>query len=165
MVHGIIIPASDSEPLVSAEFEKLEDYQRVVGGWIEAVDIPELNATIYVNEEGLLRGLPFNRRATFLWWFHLPVTCGRARLVGNAVLVGGVNPAGNSSDLSRAVSHLLLASGEYNVSTREPGGARWRSEPEPHENYLEAIMWAALLQEYAPSLQVRVTPIGGSQSE
>lgn len=78
MVQGIVIPASDSESLVGAEFAKLEDYQRVVVGWIEAVDIPDLNATIYVNEEGLLRGLLFNWRATFLWWFHVPTSYGRA---------------------------------------------------------------------------------------
>ena len=165
MVQGIIIPAADSEPLVGAEFAKLEDYQRVVGGWIEAVDIPDLNATIYVNEEGLLRGLPFNRRATFLWWFHVPASRGRARLVGNAVLAGGVNPAGNSTDLSPAVSKLLLTSGEYNVSTREPGSSRWRSEPEPHEDCLEAIIWATLLQDYAPGLQVRVTPTNDNMGE
>lgn len=165
MVHGIIIPASDSEPLVGVEFAKLEDYQRVVGGWIEAVDIPSIDATMYVNEEGLLRGLPFNRRATFLWWFHMPASRGRAQLVGNAVLVGGVNSAGSSTDLSPAVSQLLLGSGGCNVSTREPGSARWRSEPEPREDYLEAIVWATLLQEYAPGLEVRVTPTSDTTGE
>lgn len=125
MVQGIIIPAVDSEPLVGAEFAKLEDYRRVVGGWIEAVDIPDLNSTIYVNEEGQLRRLPFNRRATFLWWLHVPSSRGCARLVGNAVLVGGVNSAGDSSDLPPAISKLLLGSGECNVSTREPDSRRW----------------------------------------
>ncbi|APZ35620.1 hypothetical protein BOH66_16310 [Microbacterium aurum] len=165
MVHGIIIPASDSEPLVGVEFAKLEDYQRVVGGWIEAVDIPSIDATMYVNEEGLLRALPFNRRATFLWWFHVPASRGHAQLDGNAVLVGGVNSAGHSTDLSPAVSKLLLGAGECNVSTREPDSKRWRSEPDVHEDYLEAIIWATLLQEYAPGLQVRVTPTSDSQSE
>ncbi|MFC7925163.1 DUF3846 domain-containing protein [Microbacterium laevaniformans] len=165
MVRGIIIPAGELEPLVGAEFAKLGDYQRVVGGWIEAVDIPDLNATLYVNEEGLLRGLPFNRRATFLWWFHVPASRGRGRLVGNAALVGGVNSAGNSTDLSPAVSKLLIGSEECNVSTREPDSKRWRAEPEPHEDYLEAIIWATLLQEYVPGLQVRVTSTSDIQRE
>ncbi len=159
MVQGIIIPASESKAVVCAEFATLEDYQRLVGGWIEAVDIPVLNATMYVNEEGPLRGLPFNRRATFPLWFHVPATRGRARLVDNAVPVGGGETAGNRTDLSTAVSQLLLGHGEHNVSTREPGGTRWRSEPEPHEDYLEAIIWATVLQEYAPGPQVRERPV------
>lgn len=72
MVQGIIIPADNSASLTVATFETLEDYQQVVGGWIEAVDIPDLGVTIYVNEEELIRDLPFNRRATFLWRFHVP---------------------------------------------------------------------------------------------
>jgi len=37
-----------------------------VDGWIEAVDVPNLGITIYVNEEGVLRHLPFNPRASIL---------------------------------------------------------------------------------------------------
>lgn len=93
----------------------------------------------------------------------MPSSRGGARLVGNAVLVGGVNSVGDSTDLSPAVSKLLLGSGECSVSTREPDSKRWRSEPEPHEDYLEAIIWATLLQDYAPRLQVRVAPIEPNQ--
>lgn len=70
MVHGILIPASDARPLELQSFDRLEDYQFAVNGWIEVVDIPDVGATLFVNEEGLLRQLPYNRRATFLWWFH-----------------------------------------------------------------------------------------------
>ncbi|WP_271171105.1 hypothetical protein, partial [Microbacterium laevaniformans] len=106
---------------------------------------------------------PFTFRAPKVTRIHAPPT--HAQLVGNAVLVGGVNSAGHSTDLSPAVSKLLLGSGECNVSTREPDSKRWRSEPDVHEDYLEAIIWATLLQEYAPGLQVRVTPTSDSQSE
>ncbi|MBD8207776.1 DUF3846 domain-containing protein [Microbacterium sp. CFBP 8790] len=67
MVHGIIIPADNTALLAAATFESLEEYQRVVGGWIEAVDIPDLGVTVYMNEERLFRGLPYNRRATYFW--------------------------------------------------------------------------------------------------
>ena len=72
MVHGIIIPSDNTAPLRTAMLDSLEDYQRAVGGWFEAVDIPDLGVTMYVNEDGLIRDLPFNRRATFLWRIHVP---------------------------------------------------------------------------------------------
>jgi len=48
----------------------LEELQAAVGGWIERVKIAydyEL-ADMIVNEEGKLRDLPLNRKATELYW-------------------------------------------------------------------------------------------------
>lgn len=45
MVQGIIIPADNTAPLRTATLDSLDDYQRAVGGWIEAVDIPDLGVT------------------------------------------------------------------------------------------------------------------------
>lgn len=50
---------------------QLLQLQQLVGGWIEAVGIPEFvtdseRATAYINEEGKLEQLPFNGRATDL---------------------------------------------------------------------------------------------------
>ncbi|SIS19789.1 DUF3846 domain-containing protein [Microbacterium sp. RURRCA19A] len=98
MVQGIIIPADNTAPLRAAILDSLEDYQRAVGGWIEAVDIPDLGVTIYVNEEGLIRDLPFNRRATFLWRFHVP-QARDARLVGDIVVVGLADDDGENTEL------------------------------------------------------------------
>lgn len=41
-------------------------FRKTVDGLMEAVDLLNFGATIYVNEEGLLRHLPFNSRASFL---------------------------------------------------------------------------------------------------
>ena len=58
-------PSSDP----SSDRSSLRTLQEAVGGWIEAVAIPEFvtdseRATAYVNEEGKLEALPINRRAT-----------------------------------------------------------------------------------------------------
>lgn len=110
MVQGIVIPADAESPLELRNFAQLEDYQAAVGGWIEAVDLLDFGVTIYVNEEGLLRHLPFNSRASFLWWYHVPEARQKAMLVGDAVLIGLPDRNGNSPDLPDAVREILLSS-------------------------------------------------------
>jgi hypothetical protein len=56
----------------------LESLQSYVGGYIELVPIPLNTRVMVVNEEGLLRGLPFNRLASYM--------CCR-RIVGDAVFM------------------------------------------------------------------------------
>lgn len=159
MVRGIIIPAIDSKPPARQDLVDLEDYQHAVGGWIEVIDLAALTAALFINEEGLIRRLPFNRRATFLWWFHEPGARGRARLVGDVVIVGSPDVNGDSSDLPEAVAALLLTRATYNVATREPSDSRWHPSPDDHDDYFEAIVWATLLAEHAPGLHVVVRPI------
>jgi hypothetical protein len=50
MVKGLVIPADPELPIEVREFNKLEDYQAAVGGWIEAVDVPPLGISTYVNQ-------------------------------------------------------------------------------------------------------------------
>jgi len=54
----------------------LETLQEAVGGYIEAVTITD-NMVMYVNEEGLLQGLPLNVMATGMSGRHI---------VGNVVV-------------------------------------------------------------------------------
>lgn len=106
MVKGLFVPADETAPIDIREFAALDDYQNAVGRWIEPVDIPSLGVTIYVNEEGLIRQLPLNARATFLWWFHVPAPRQKAMLVGDAVLVGMPDHKGDSTDVPSAVIGL-----------------------------------------------------------
>jgi len=72
----------------------LEFAQSVVGGLIEAVDANGMS--IYINEEGKILGLPANDLATALWengWGH-------DVLVGDALLVGGLDRHGNDTSLT-----------------------------------------------------------------
>jgi len=59
----------------------LDEAQAIVGGLVEMVNSPEHpDWQILVNEEGLLRGLPFNEEATKL--------CGTG-IVGEAIILKG----------------------------------------------------------------------------
>lgn len=120
MVKGIYVPTDESEPLEQREFASLEDYQQSVGGWIEAVDVHDLGITVYVNEEGLLRHLQCNPRASFLWWYHVPGSH-RAMLVGNAIIVGVPDENGDSTDVPEEVVDLLMIAREYAVAIQMGG--------------------------------------------
>ncbi|MEV7769856.1 DUF3846 domain-containing protein [Microbacterium sp. NPDC086615] len=164
MVQGIIIPADSTASLKVSTLTSLEDYQQAVGGWIEAVDIPDLGVTMYVNEEGLIRDLPFNRRATFLWRFHVP-QARDARLVGDVAVVGLIDDEGENTELPSELRRRLTEPGLYRVRTRERGRTRWQEEPIGRDDYVETVVWATLLREMSPALEVSIERIDGGKDE
>lgn len=147
MVRGVLIPATDSRDLTAYEAIELEEYQRAVGGWIETVDLPAFGSTMLVNEEGLLRGLPFNRRATFLWWFHVPSARSRARLVGDALLVGLPDEDGEATDLPDGALRALLSGELWHLELRDAPGETWNRDPSGGQTYIEAVVWSVLVSE------------------
>lgn len=62
-MKALVIPADNTQPTRYENLEGLEDFQRVVGGYIQTVPM-EGNVAPYFNEEGKLTGLPKNDRAT-----------------------------------------------------------------------------------------------------
>jgi len=72
---GLVVPTDPALPVSKIDVDGLDDYQAVVGGYIEVViplgrrDSPfrTFGAVGYVNEDGLMRGLPSNPRATELF--------------------------------------------------------------------------------------------------
>lgn len=46
MVKALVIPTAEGEQITECDVYALEDYQAVVGGWIEPVDIPALGVTV-----------------------------------------------------------------------------------------------------------------------
>ncbi|MDQ1206229.1 DUF3846 domain-containing protein [Microbacterium sp. SORGH_AS_0862] len=147
MVRGVLIPAADGRDLTAYEAVELEDYQRAVGGWIEAVDLPAFGSTLFVNEEGLLRGSPFNRRATFLWWFHVPRARNQARLVGDALLVGLPDKAGEMTDLPDDALRSLLSDELWDLELRDGPTEVWSRDPSGEQSYIEAVVWSVLVSE------------------
>jgi hypothetical protein len=82
----------------------LEDLQRVVGGWVQAVQLSD-TITLWINEEGKLDGLPFNHNATLVWEHFFGK--GTDIVVGNAFFTGGVDKDGNSEDISESDFFML----------------------------------------------------------
>jgi hypothetical protein len=145
MVRGIVIPADDNEQIVERELHSLQDYQAAVGGWIEPVDVPTLGITIYVHEEGRLFNLPFNSRATFLWWFHVPVARQTMLLVGPALIVGRPDHIGDSTDVPVSIVERALRKDGWGVAVRPRGHANWYGILMEFDDYWDALLWANLI--------------------
>jgi hypothetical protein len=77
-----------------------------VGGWIECVALPELNADMWVNEEGKLVGLPFNASGTALWVSHYGLT---DIILGDIVITGGADDEGDTIGLTEEALAKVLA--------------------------------------------------------
>ena len=73
-ITGLRIPADGNEPIRKVPISGYEDINRNVGGYIEAVFLWSGRVTMYVNEEGLLKGLPHNARASWLRHQGTPTT-------------------------------------------------------------------------------------------
>lgn len=160
MVTGIVIPADADQRPEQREFAGLDDYRAAVDGWIEAVDLHDLGVTIYVNEEGRVRQLPFNSRASFLWWYHVPVARQKALLAGSAVVVGLPDRNGENTEVPDSVRELLLAQTSYRVEVRTVGDPKWYGNQSTYPDYWEAVVWAMVtLERWALAEDVRVLPV------
>ncbi|NYD68704.1 DUF3846 domain-containing protein [Agromyces atrinae] len=180
MVKGIHVPVDPSEPLEVCDFANLAAYQAAVEGWIEPVDIPDLGITIYVNEEGRLRHLPFNSLASFLWRYNVPQSR-QAMLVGNAVIVGMPDEDGDNTDVSDELVAMLTSKSENAVLIKVGGSPAWVSDPRSrmtcvvlplvyggpnwylssarYADYFKAAIWAmVLLERWSDAVDTKVMP-------
>jgi len=152
MVRGLFIPAAASAPVERREYNRLEDYQAAVGGWIEAVDIASFGPiTMYVNENGIAERLEPNLRATFLWWFHVPHVRDHSALFGDVALVGYPDHEGDTTDVPEDVLELLTATTPHVVSMKIEGA--WYANRVVNRDYWEAIHWAMIKLSREPELE------------
>jgi hypothetical protein len=86
------------------------ELQEIVGGLIDAVTHHEVKMSAYVNDEGLLLGLPMNRIASVMFGRYL---------VGDVVVCGVPDEDGNDTDVLEAV----VAVAGYNDHIR-----KWHDE-------------------------------------
>lgn len=160
MVRALRIPTEPDDPITELEVFQLEDYQAAVGGWIEPVDIPELGVTMYVHEEGLVLGLPFNSRAAFLWWYFVPEARQKAMLVGPALVVGQPDRNGDSTDIPAHVAEMLARPGIWRVEIKVFDDPKWYRNQATYDDYFEALVWAMVtLERWTAAEDVRVVPV------
>jgi Domain of unknown function (DUF3846) len=157
MVQGIFIPADTWLPAVFDEYDGLASYQDAVDGYIEPISIADPPLTLYVNEEGKLRGLPTNPRATLLWWLLVPEARGMDMVVGHAVVV----PDGASAAATQLLELLDSEVAMFRVETRpSDASSEWAPASDRHfNNWFEAARYALMVQQPGGTFSVRVEPL------
>ena len=81
----------------------LKDLQAHVGGYIEGIYLNGGGNLAYVNEEGKLRGLPVNKRASMFIHDKGARVQTHDFIVGNMVIVGAPDENGEDTDVSEAL--------------------------------------------------------------
>lgn len=91
-MRGIVIHEDGALEVV--DIRGLSDMQKAVGGYIEPIGIPD--GQMYVNEEGKLRGMDVNTRATAVanHW-HDP-------LLGPVLVLGSTDGSGNDTPIRKS---------------------------------------------------------------
>lgn len=159
MMRAIVVPADPDEPLRELDTAVPDAVGTAVGGFMEAVDLFDLGITIYVNESGLLQHLPFNSRASFLWWHYALGGRRRSTLVGDAVIVGLPDGDGSDTEVPSEAWELLHTDAAYLVEVRLVSNDRWQVGLPVWLDYWDALMWATLLLEQIPGTDAtRVVP-------
>lgn len=100
-------PLEEIELVPDENGSTLAPLQAAVGGWIEAVPIPDFvrdadSATAYINEEGKLEQLPFNGRATDFFVSGIGLFFGDY-IAGPLVLCGFDPETGEHAELPEGV--------------------------------------------------------------
>lgn len=158
MVTGVIIPADERLAVSRHEFNHLRDYQGVVGGLVEAIDLDHPQMTFFANDEAKLIGLPINRRATIIWWLHNPITYGFDVLSGDTVLVGQPDQDGDTQSAPAEFVSLLMDTPSFRVDVQTSGpDTPWYSNDTRFEDYFTAALCAVdLTHRWAQVTRARV---------
>lgn len=152
MPIGIYVPSDAHEPLAVREYNSLDDYQRAVGGNIEAVGLGPSGMYLFVNENGKLLSPRCNRRATIYWWLQKFPHHGGDVICGDAVLIGTTDDDGATQDVPGAVRQLLLSTTTYAVQLKLPDG-RWAPGLILFADYFEAGRWAMQTAAERPDIE------------
>lgn len=84
--------------------QDIRTLQEIVGGYVQAVTTT--HATLLMNEEGKIHGLPINQMATYLWWKLQPEMEAHDSLSGTVIVTGLADSDGDITEVPQAVLDL-----------------------------------------------------------
>lgn len=108
MTKALMIPTTTDELPHIVETTGLADLQKAVEGFVEAV--PGEDFTAWVNEEGKVKGMPFNPRADRFLHLAIPALSTWDCIVGPVIITGGADEDGEDTDIS---PELIERANEY----------------------------------------------------
>lgn len=106
LIKIVVIPADSSQAVEVREIEATPEVMGgIVGGWLEVVGLTGPLASLYINEEGKLRRLPLNQRATALVQRHNAML--GDFIVGDVFIAGPPDLEGNDTDAPEEYQRLV----------------------------------------------------------
>ncbi|ABW16081.1 hypothetical protein Franean1_6747 [Parafrankia sp. EAN1pec] len=140
MIRILVVPADSTKPYRQEEMNPadLQGLQRIVGGFIEPVNLTP-GGSLYANDEGIMKGLPVNERATALAGFHThPFTPGQL-IVGDVYVTGPVDHHGLDTDVPNSIIRLLSAPQiQVQIRVRPDSENRWEDIPGTYSTLVDA---------------------------
>lgn len=160
MPTGIVIPVDEAEPIFRTEIDHFTDYQRVIGGYFQVIDLVNPEASLYVDEEGKLKHLEMNRRATMLMWIHNPAFVHRDVVTGPALIVGPPNAEGETQSVPQELDDLLFDTLSYKVEVQTLDNPdTWNTNQRRFTEWTEAYNAALSLSvRWTAVEQIRIVP-------
>src|SRR3954470_17636900 len=96
-----------------------KEFRRLIGyGWLEASSDTENKWTVWCDEEGKLKGLPFNERATIIANNNKWSGAGRDILVGNVFFTGPADEEGEALPVTEDI--VTFTERVFQVVTTNP---------------------------------------------
>lgn len=160
MPIGIVIPVDEIEPIFRTELAHFTDYQKVIGGYFQVIDLTNPEASLYVDEEGKLKHLQMNRRATMLMWIHNPAFMHRDIVTGPALIVGPPDKEGETQNVPQELDDLLFDTLSYKVEVQTiDNGEAWNSNQRRYSEWPEAYnAGLSLAERWMAVERVRIVP-------
>lgn len=160
MPQGVLIPVDEAEPLRVVDLKNVSDYQKLIGGWVEVTDLDSPEASIWFDEEGKLKNLPLNRRASLILWMHNPSFRDRDVVKGPAIVLGPGNEYGETQDVPAELKMLLTVRETLRVEVQTAdNGEAWNTNQRRFPDWVDAYNFAlALSDRWMAVERVRVVP-------
>jgi Domain of unknown function (DUF3846) len=160
-INALVLPADQVLPATQDQIgaSNLPEYQQLVGGLVEHVALAKPPSGMYFNEEGKVRGLPLNRRATLLLWLHNPAFRYADVITGDALLVGPVDRDGYDTNAPEELVQTLFEAKQFRAEVQTYGEAGWHGNERRFDTWVAAYSYVLDLGRRWTSVQdVRVVP-------
>lgn len=137
VTKAIVIPV-EGDPYLQ-EINKSEDIHALVDGWFEVIDLRNPGASLWINEESLMRNHPVNGNLLWLVLGHHPNAARLGFLRGQAVLLGPMT--GNEDDVSDVDEYfidLLVTGTRFTALVKLKDAHEWKDMQMPFDTWRSA---------------------------
>jgi hypothetical protein len=155
MVRSIVIPRDGAGSPRVQELASIDEFQEVVGGWLEPIEIEALAVTVYADESAKRHRGALNSRATALWWYFSSGAAVRRFILGD-VVIAGIGTGGSGADVPEDLIHGLFEHHDFVVQAQQGASEGWLDTYARFDNLFDAATWCMLLGVIARPATFRV---------